>query len=132
EHAEFHAALVGGSDAEVGFRRQEFHALPGRLQVVGLDPRRVVADRNLQIATHGIDGGDGWIGSETGMRAEVQLHAGKEADGGGPEELHARPAERYAIGFEDQAGEKAPGGVGGGRRVWTGFFWGGGVVGVAV
>src|ERR1035441_2592902 len=44
---------------------------------------------------------------------EVQLHAGEEADGGGPEELHARSSERHAIGFEGQADEIAVDGFGG-------------------
>src|ERR1035437_7879167 len=115
EHAELHAALVGGADADVGFRRQEFQAPAGRRQLVGLDLRRIIANGDFEIAAGlGVDGGDGWFGSHFGHRAEVELHAGEQADGGGTEELNARAAERNAIGFQGEAGGNARGGGGGG------------------
>ena len=107
-------ALVGGPDADIGLRRQEFQAGAGGLQMISLDLRRVIANRDFQIASAlGIDGGDRRLRSHLRLRAKVKLYTGEQADGGGPEELYARPAKRYTIGLEGETGIITVDGVGG-------------------
>ena len=82
--------------------------------MVRLDLRRVIANRDFQVASAlRIDGGDRRLRSDFGLRAKVELHAGEQADGGGPEKLYTRPAKRYTIGFQGEIGEIAVDGVGG-------------------